>query len=88
LRNAYASLKTFGAGAFADGKAIGPWINQGRQKLLHRPMSIESEPIIASQKRSGALPRDARQRHPQAQETTIPIIPAPIPPRLRSIRLQ
>ncbi|HEY5216477.1 MAG TPA: hypothetical protein VIJ17_06245 [Pseudolabrys sp.] len=75
MRNAYASLKTFGADAFADDEAIRPRIDQGRQELLRRPFSIESEPIVASQKRSGPVRRHARQSHPQAQENTIPIIP-------------
>jgi hypothetical protein len=75
LRNAYASLKTFGAGAFADDEAIRPRIDPGLQELLRRPFSIESAPVVAAHKRSGAVRRHAKRRHPPAQENTISIIP-------------
>jgi hypothetical protein len=89
LRNNYAWTQTFGAAAFAADEAVRSRIGQGRQDHRRRPFSIESAPIVASQKRSAAVRRYARQRHPSARKNTIPIIlAAPIPPRLRSIRLQ
>ena len=50
-------------------------MDQGRQDQGCRPFPTHAAPIVAPQKRSGAVHRHAKRRHPPARKNTIPIIP-------------
>ena len=88
LRNDQASPKTRVAVAFASDEAIRPRIGQGRQDQRRRPFRTHLAPLVAPHKGPNAFQRHAKRQHLPARENTIPITPAQIPPRLRSIRLQ
>ena len=67
--------RTLGAVTFAGDEAVRSRMDQGRQDQGCRPFPTHAAPIVAPQKRSGAVHRHAKRRHPPARKNTIPIIP-------------